>query len=49
MMVGRLLSFWEGNFSGAMLVLGMEYNFPRNVICWDARPPSQDARCQWQI
>ena len=22
MIVGRLLSFWEGNFSGAMLVLG---------------------------
>ena len=32
-MIGRLLSYWEGNFSGAML------NFGRVFVASDSYPP----------
>ena len=34
MMVGRLLSYWEGNFSGAMLNFGRVIRLDLGPGCW---------------
>ena len=39
-MVGRLVSFWDGQFSGAMLVLGRANNKKSKPLCWGPASPS---------
>ena len=37
MMVGRLLSYWEGNFSGAMLNFGRVIVGLGRLVVWDSK------------
>ena len=47
-MVGRLVSFWDGLFSGAMLVLGRANNKKSMPLCWGPASPSKQKGFNFQ-